>query len=79
MRRAAVAALLAAIAQPVTMFIQMLVLLGPLTGTLGANMVSVYVRAREVIGALFFASAAWVVAFALEAGRRKQDELAGYV
>lgn len=79
LRRASAAALLAALAQPVTTLIQMLVLLMPLTGANGENMVTVYVPEGEVIAGLFLASAAWVVAFALEEGRRKQDELAGYV
>lgn len=79
LRRAAAAALLAAVAQPVTVLAQMSILLAPLTGSESDNGVNVYMPIGEALAGLFLASAAWVVAFALEEGKTKQDELAGYV
>lgn len=81
LRRAAAAGLLFAAAQMVTVVIQMLVLLPPLyRAKLGNDAaVTVYIPEGEMLAGLFLASAAWAIAFALDAGRRKQDELAGYV
>lgn len=78
LRRAAGFALLAAVAQPVTVIAQTFILLAPLTAAEGNN-VSVYMPIGETLAGLFLACAAWVVAFALQEGKTKQDELAGYV
>jgi len=79
LRRAAGAALLSALALPLAAAIQMAVLLPNLPGGFWENEVSVYVPAGEMLAGLFFASAAWVVARALDEGRRTQSELAEYV
>lgn len=79
LRRAAGAALLSALALPLAAAIQMAVLLPNLPGGFLENEVSVYVPAGEMLAGLFFASAAWVVARALDEGRRTQSELAEYV
>lgn len=79
LRRAAAAALLFAVAQPVTVLAQWFILLSPLTGRNGDNMVTVYMPVAEALAGLILASAAWAIAFALEEGSRKQDELAAYV
>ena len=79
LRRAAVAALLFVVVQPVIMVMQMAILLAPLTRVYADHGVTIYVPIGEILFGLFLASSAWVIAFALDAGRRKQDELAGYV
>lgn len=79
LRRAALAALLFVAAQPAIVVMHMVILLAPLTRVHANHEVSVYVPIGEILFGLFLASSAWVVAFALDAGRRKQDELAGYV
>jgi len=78
LRRAAAAALVAAVAQPVTVLAQMFILLAPLSGG-ERDLVNVYMPIGEALAGLFLAAAAWVIAFALEEGKTKQDELAGYV
>lgn len=78
LRRSAGFAFLAAVAQPVTVFAHHFILLTPLTSAESDN-VSVYQPVAEVLAGLFLASAVWVIAFALDEGRKKQNELAGYV
>lgn len=79
LRKAAAAALLSALALPITAAIQMAVLLPNLPGGFWENEVAVYVPAGEMLAGFFFASAAWVVARALQEGRQTQSELAEYV
>ena len=79
LRRAAVAALLFVIVQPAIMVMHMVILLAPLTRVYANHEVTVYVPIGEILFGLFLASSTWIIAFALDAGRRKQDELAGYV
>ena len=78
LRRAAAFAFVAAVAQPVTVLAHHVILLTPLTDAESGNVI-VYQPIVEVLAGLFLASAAWVIAFALDEGRKKQDELAGYV
>jgi len=79
LRRAALAALAFVIVQPLIIVMHMVILLTPLTRVHANHEVTVYVPIGEILFGLFLASSAWVVAFALDAGGRKQDELAEYV
>lgn len=74
LRRAAVVALISAVAEPVAFGLQRTALAPVLTGGLELNF-----NGNDVFDGLFFAAAASVVAWALEDGLRKRDELAGYV
>lgn len=78
LRRSAGFAFAAAVAQPVTVLAHHVILLTPLTDAESGNVI-ISMPVAEVLAGLFLASAIWVIAFALDQARTKQEELAGYV